>query len=76
MKRTIKFSGKTSDCFNAELREDGKQVGKDYEGYPPSFLGYDGIDLEIDLDTGQVLNWKKPEDKVLTNLFELEDDKL
>jgi hypothetical protein len=67
-KRTIKFYAKTADCFCASVYEDGKQVGQEYDGYPPSFLGHDGVSLEIDLDTGECLNWKKPSASELSRL--------
>jgi hypothetical protein len=57
MKRTMKFYAKTSDCFSGLICEDGK-VLKDIDGYPPLFLGDgDGVELEIDLATGQILRW-------------------
>ena len=69
-KRTIKFYGKTSDCFSCNIYEDGKQLNvEEYDGYPPSFLGNDGIHLEIDLDTGQIQNWKKPSEEELREII-------
>jgi hypothetical protein len=66
VKRTIRFYAKTSDRFTAYLREDGLQVGRAFDGYPPRFLGDgDGISMEVDLDTGQIQNWKKPEHEEL-----------
>lgn len=57
MKKTIQFYGKTSDCFGGVIKVDDKVI-KEMDGYPPFFLGDgDGIDLEIDLATGQILNW-------------------
>lgn len=75
IKRTIVLYAKTADCFHAYLKEDGLQVGSDYEGYPPRFLGDgDGIKLEIDLDTGQIQNWKKPEFRDLSGFLTEEND--
>ena len=62
--KTLKLCLKVRDCFCAALMsESGKQL-KDYEGYVPNFMPGehygDYVDLEIDIDTGQILNWKKP----------------
>ena len=51
--RVLKISGKCSDCFSMLMD------GKEYDGYVPGFLGGgDYIELDIDLDTGKILNWK------------------
>jgi hypothetical protein len=32
---------------------------REYDGYVPKFLGGgDDVELDIDLDTGKILNWK------------------
>jgi hypothetical protein len=45
--------------------------GKEYNGYVPSFLGRGGddVELEIDLETGQIVGWKKPSQEVLDKYF-------
>lgn len=55
---------KVSDYFAASLLDqDGNEIF-DYEGYVPSFFpgqhygNY--VMLDIDLDTGQITNWKAP----------------
>jgi hypothetical protein len=70
-KRTIKFYAKTSDCFCCDLYQDGvARTIETYDGYPPGFLGDgDGISLEIDLDTGQIQNWRKPTQEELQRLI-------
>ncbi len=61
---TIKFSAKCSDCFGAEFydAEDNEVAG--YNGYVPKFFPEehygDYVQLDIDLKTGQILNWKSP----------------
>jgi len=56
---TIKISAKCSDLFWAELSD-----GRQYDGYVPDFFPDDHygdyVMLEIDLKSGQILNWKKP----------------
>lgn len=68
MAKTISFSAKCSDMFNATLREDDRHA--QYNGYVPSFLGGgDYVQLKIDLETGQILNWKAPTEEDLA-IFE------
>jgi len=58
----IKFRAKCSGMFSASLH-DGQTV-KNYEGYVPDFFPAqhwgDYVILEIDIDTGKILNWKTP----------------
>jgi hypothetical protein len=61
---TISFSAKCSDMFGATfLDADGKEVAK-YDGYVPGFFPEehygDYVQLDIDLATGQIKNWKAP----------------
>jgi hypothetical protein len=73
-KRTIQFYGKTADCFSCVIKEDGKQIGKEHEGYPPLFLGSDGISMEIDLETGQIQDWRKPDEDEIEELIGQEEE--
>jgi len=62
--KTIRLKAKTSDNFECKiLDENGEVIGK-YDGYVPGFFPGehygDYIQLEIDLDTGQILNWQRP----------------
>jgi hypothetical protein len=72
-KRIVKIVGHTSDSFGLELIINGKSVA-DYCGYVPDFFpgnhGGDDIMLDIDLDTGVILNWKKPSQSDLDNLID------
>lgn len=72
---TIRVCVKCSDMFNAQLIEDGKE-SKEYDGYVPLWFPNpnenhygDYVDLEIDLETGQILNWKKPTKELLEETF-------
>lgn len=73
--KKIKFYAKCSDLCGGEfIDENGKEYY--FDGYPPSFLGDNGIDLEIDLKTGQILNWKEVEDSEILEYLEFnEEDK-
>ena len=61
--RTINFSAKCSDLFSADLREGSELMGQ-YEGYVPDFFPGqhygDYVQMQVDIDTGRILNWKKP----------------
>ena len=75
--RTFAFTAKCSDMFFAHLWEDHKELGKEYEGYVPKFFperGGDYIRFEIDLDTGQIVNWNKPDQEDLDELFQLKGE--
>ena len=67
-KRIISITAKCSDMFFAALTVDGERVGG-YDGYVPSFFPGehygDYVELRIDVDTGQILNWNKPTAKDL-----------
>lgn len=60
--KTITISAKCSDLFSAQLKDSEKGTIKEYVGYVPDFLGPDGygdyVEMEIDVKTGQILNWK------------------
>ena len=66
MARILKICLKVSDGFNGILEEDGKTTGE-YDGYVPSFFPEehygDYVELDIDIDTGKIVNWKKPTKK-------------
>ena len=74
MTKTIHISAKCSDLFSAFLREDNKIIGE-YDGYVPEFFPGehygDYVILEIDIKTGQILNWKQPTQKQLKETFDL-----
>jgi len=68
MARILQICGKTTDLFSAKLIEDGTETANHY-GYVPSFMPNehygDYIELDIDIDTGMIVNWKKPTKKEL-----------
>ena len=69
---------KCSDMFSARFHDDNK-LGPipdgEYDGYVPTFFpgqnGGDYVELEIDIDTGNILNWKIPSRAQLKATFEL-----
>ena len=66
--KTLYINAKCSDLFSASLDD-----GRVYDGYVPSWMPGehfgDYVELEIDIKTGQILNWKKPSDKELNEDF-------
>ena len=72
---TLRITAKCSDMFNAQLIEDGKQTGA-FDGYVPKWFPNpdaehygDYVELEIDMATGQILNWKTPTVGNIVNTF-------
>jgi hypothetical protein len=69
---TISISAKCSDLFGAFLYRDNKLVGE-YDGYVPDFMPGehygDYVQLEIDINTGKIVNWKKPTQAQLNKVF-------
>ena len=57
---TIQLMAKCSDCCSIILIRDGEKIAE-HDGYVPNFLGGgDYIELDINAETGQILNWKPP----------------
>ena len=63
MAKVLSITAKVNDRFIATLIVDGKGV-KTHNGYVPKFMPEDHygdyVELEIDIETGQILNWSKP----------------
>lgn len=71
--RIIKIVAKCSDLFDLKVsgNNDDPCNGIKHEGYVPYGLGLGGGDyirLQIDADTGQILNWVKLTDEDLLEL--------
>lgn len=72
----IKLTAKCSDMCHLRLVDgEGKQVGET-DGYVPHWLPNpnaehygDYVQLEIDVATGKILNWKKPTQTDLKETF-------
>ena len=67
--KTLSICCKVCDNFTASIKDaEGEELGGQDDGYVPGFMPGqhygDYLILDIDLDTGQVTNWKtpKPED--------------
>jgi len=64
MPTMISFSAKCSDLFTASFSDAEKNEVAEYRGYVPGFFPEDHygdyVQLDVDLKTGQILNWKAP----------------
>lgn len=72
--KTITISAKCSDlCYAVLLDEQGNQIGEEHDGYVPKFFPDDHygdyVMLDIDLETGKILNWKAPTEAQLNETF-------
>jgi hypothetical protein len=59
----LKICAKCSDLFSASLIVNDKEVAN-HDGYVPDFMPNehygDYVELDIDIETGKILNWKYP----------------
>lgn len=63
--KTLKIHCKVCDNFTASLHDqDGAEIHSQEDGYVPGFMPGehygDYLILDIDIDTGQVVNWNQP----------------
>jgi hypothetical protein len=77
--KTIKIHVKCSDRFGYEITDqDGQRLFQQDDGYVPSFMPGphygDYIILDIDIDTGMVTNWKKPDAEEIEEIIKGEDE--
>jgi hypothetical protein len=77
--KTISICAKCSDMFSAKLyHKNGHQIGKDYDDYVPRFFPEqhfgDYVMLDIELETGKILNWRKPTEEDLKKMFEKNEE--
>ena len=68
--KTIIITAKCSDlCYITYMDEKNQKVGE-RDGYVPDFFPEehygDYVELEIEVSTGKILNWKTPTQKELT----------
>ncbi len=62
--KILSIVGKTSDLCVSTLKTASGHVLKENDGYVPSLMPGehygDYIEIDIDIETGVILNWKKP----------------
>ncbi len=69
--KTLKLHLKVCDRFAASLEDqDGKELFN-YDDYVPDFMPGehfgDYVILDIDIDTGKIINWKQPTKEQIQN---------
>lgn len=60
-----------SGCYTL-ADKDGNECGETIDGYVPSFFPDDGgdyLNLNIEIETGRILNWKRPTPEQLVTAF-------
>ena len=74
----IKMSAKCSDMCSIDLVDnEGKIIAERSDYVPKFFPGQhygDYVIFDIDLETGQILNWKKPTQEQIDEAFSLNKD--
>lgn len=73
--KTMHIHVKCADRFGYSLKDaQGDEVYDQCDGYVPGFMPEDHygdyIILDIDLETGQILNWKAPTSKQIEEAIE------
>lgn len=70
---SMKITLKVVDQFYAEFFDRANMSVFEYEGYVPEFMPGDHygdyVELEIDLETGKILNWEQPEPKQIEKII-------
>jgi hypothetical protein len=63
-KEVLRVFAKCSDMFTATLIDRNGETLKEHDGYVPSMMPGEHfgkyVEIDIDIATGQILNWKKP----------------
>lgn len=76
--KVISISAKCSDLFSASLLDENDGVLGEYTGYVPEFFPEehygDYVQLDIDLESGKILNWNKPTVDQLNEIFSKEEE--
>jgi hypothetical protein len=71
--KEIRLHMKVRDEFEGDLVDQNGKVLAGYEGYVPGFFPEDHygdyLILNIDLETGQITNWKAPTAKEIQDTF-------
>lgn len=74
VQRVLEISAKCSDLFYAQLG------AEEYDGYVPGFFPGehfgDYVQLKIDVDTGKIIDWKRPTAEQLNHMFKSESNRL
>ena len=76
--KTLAIHMKVCDGFTCELKDAQGDILKEYEGYVPDIMPGqhfgDYVILDIDIDTGQVTNWKVPSVKQVQDFIKSDEE--
>lgn len=77
--KTLKIYCKVCDNFTASLADqNGEEIHVQEDGYVPGFMPGehygDYLILDIDLNTGKVVNWKPPTAKAIQDWMSKDED--
>ena len=74
----IKLCIKVCDGFNCDILNSSDEKVGEYEGYVPMFFPGqhwgDYLMLDIDLESGKILNWSKPTEEDISNMLAPDDE--
>ena len=72
-KIVMHMSAKCADLFTASFTDAAGNSMGEYDGYVPDFMPGehygDYVQLDIDLSTGRILNWRAPQASAVRALF-------
>lgn len=85
IKKTVEVEAKTlciymkvRDEFCADLKDQDGDSLRDYEGYVPEFMpgnhSGDYLILDIDIETGKILNWNVPTKEQIEDFINSADE--
>jgi hypothetical protein len=70
--KTVHITAKCSDLCITRIKDENDRVLKEHDGYVPDFMPGDHygdyVILDIDLDTGKILNWDATRESVEATL--------
>ena len=76
--KTLKLHLKVSDRFDATVTDQDGATLYDHEGYVPDFMPGqhygDYVILDIDIDTGKIMNWTTPTAEQMQKFIDSSDD--
>lgn len=75
-KRVLTINAHCQDRFTASVTDDGKcmEYGPDYVPRELGIGGGDYLELRIDIDTGQILDWKPIDKNKLRDILKGRDE--
>jgi len=74
-KQVLRVCAKCSDMFTAVLTDENGKTLKEHDGYVPELMPGehygDYVEIDIDIATGQILNWKKPSKATIAKFIKI-----